>query len=1275
MRLFNWLLILTLLFSGPLPAAQADHTPPPSMVVVAGTIQTPMDCGGNWTTDCESTALVYNAGQDVWEATFALPAGAYEYKVALNGTWAENYGLDGVQDGPNIPLVLEADTEVTFTYDHNTHQVTDSTNVGGGPIALPQPELVVLAGTIQSEAGCSGDWLPDCEATALTLDEQDMVWKGAFMVEPGNDQDGLGPRYKAALGGTWDTNYGRNARSGGEDIPIVVTEPTLVNFYYDHKTHWVADSVNQVIAVAMGSFQTALGCQANDDPACLRSWLQDPSGSGILTFSSRDIPPGDYEVTVALNESTDQTFGQAGQPIQFTMQEDSELYIAFNTATNEVLVSTEGAPRGDITRLKAHWLTRDTIAWQLEPQPGAEYRLYYSPEGGMTLTPTGVAGGEFIPLTRSDVGLPARITVLKPHLIRYAVFKLEQADLPRVPDILKGQMALAAIGEDGRVLEATALQIPGVLDDLYTYNGPLGVTYDGGVPTVRVWAPTARSVSLLLFADSQTETSTRLPMTLDPASGVWSAAGAPGWTGQYYLYEVDVYVPFLGQVVRNLVTDPYSFSLSMNSKRSQIVDLNDPALKPSGWDTLAKPPLEAPEDIVLYELHVRDFSVSDTSVPEADRGTYRAFTNERSAGMRHLKSLADAGLTHIHLLPVFDIASVDEDPATRRVVDEAALAAMPPDGDGQLAAVNLAKESDGFNWGYDPYHFTVPEGSYSTNPDGTTRILEFRQMVQALNQAGLRVVMDVVYNHTNASGQSEKSVFDKIVPGYYHRLNADGLVETSTCCQNTATENAMMGKFMIDSLLTWSTAYKVDGFRFDLMGHHMLQNMVDVRAALDALTPETAGVDGAGIYVYGEGWDFGEVAANARGKNAVQLNIGGTGIGVFNDRLRDAARGGSPFGAPQEQGFVTGLLLDPSGYDQGDDAAQRARLLYYTDLLRLGLAGNLQDYRMQNAAGREVRGEQIMYNDNPAGYTLDPQENILYVSAHDNETLFDAIQWKAAPGATLADRVRMSNLGNSLVMLAQGVPFFHAGDDLLRSKSLDRNSYNSGDWYNRLDFTYQTNNWGVGLPINGSEHYPAMGALLANPALKAQPADIQAARAHFLEMLAIRRESRLFRLQTADEVIQRLTFFNTGPDQVPGLIVMQLDNRGEGRLDDPYDRIVVVFNAAPGAQTFADPAFAGDAFALHHIQANSADAVVKTAAYDPAAGSFSVPGRTTAVFVVGDPPPAAPSASPPPAATATPPEAPSASPWLATAAIGLGLIALTVLALGAFALSRRRPAR
>jgi pullulanase-type alpha-1,6-glucosidase len=606
-------------------------------------------------------------------------------------------------------------------------------------------------------------------------------------------------------------------------------------------------------------------------------------------------------------------------------------------------------------------------------------------------------------------------------------------------------------------------------------------------------------------------------------------------------------------------------------------------------------------------------------VPEDERGTFKAFTETNSNGMKHLIALAQAGLTHIHLLPAFDIATINEDKSQLTEPDAAQLATFPADSDQQQALIQPIRDQDGYNWGYDPFHYTVPEGTYSTNPDGTTRILEFREMVQALNQNGLRVVMDVVYNHTNASGESANSVLDQVVPGYYHRLNASGKVETSTCCQNTATEHYMMEKLMIDSVLTWATAYKVDGFRFDLMGHHLRSNMEDLRAALDVLTPDNGGVDGSKVYVYGEGWDFGEVKDNAIGVNATQLNMGGTGIGTFNDRLRDAVRGGSPFGGYQDQGFAEGLFVDPSGITAGTPDEQKARLLLFSDQIRIGLAGNLRDYAFIGADGNTTTGKDVSYNGSPTGYTLDPQEDIVYVSAHDNETLFDTIQMKAPPTATIADRVRMQNLANSVVMFSQGVAFFHAGDDILRSKSGDKNSYNSGDWFNRLDFTYQTNNWGVGLPPVGDnkDNWSILQPLLANPDLKPTQANIEDALANFEELLEIRKSSPLFHLPTAQDITDRLTFQNVGPDQIPGLIVMTLADGGSlADLDPNYDKIVVLFNSSSQTVTFTDDSLKGVNLELHPVYADSHDPVVKTSTFDSAAGTFSIPGRTTAVFVL-----------------------------------------------------------
>jgi pullulanase-type alpha-1,6-glucosidase len=1086
-----------------------------------------------------------------------------------------------------------------------------------------QPTSVVIPGTIQSKLGCPGDWLPDCDKTALTYSDKDQLWEATFDLSAGSYE------YKAALNGTWDVNYGLNAEAGGKNIPLVLSEDTSVTFIYSNETHWVTDSVNSLIANVPGSYQDEIGCPGDWQPDCLRTLLQDPDGDGIYTYTTSAIPAGDYEAKVAVNGTWDVNYGEDGAPgganISFSVPGDkTQAVFSFDSSTHIMTITAgNSAPQvGNLKQAQGQWVDQDTIAWKIAGSDSALYRLFYSSTAGLKLTDKGVVGYDgFLKLNVDANGLSDEILAKMPQLAGYTALKLDAGDVDKIPAILRDLIAVAAF-DSGAFVDATAMQIPGVLDALYHYDGDLGVTFADSVPTIRVWAPTAQNVRLHLFDDSSAATEPDVQdMTEDTTTGVWSISGAKDWYGKYYVFEVTVYAPSTGNMVVNLVTDPYSVSLSTNSERSQIIDLSDPTLMPQGWETVAKPPLAAPEDSVIYELHVRDFSAYDESVLAENRGRFTAFTEANSNGMQHLKALADAGLTHVHLLPVFDIATINENADERQEADRAALEAMPPDSDQQQALVGQTKDVDGYNWGYDPLHYTVPEGSYSTNPDGIQRILEFREMVQALNETGLRVVMDVVYNHTAASGEDANSVLDRIVPGYYQRLDDKGRVENSTCCSNTATEHFMMEKLMLDSLRTWATQYKVDGFRFDLMGHHMLSNMNDVTTMLHSLTPDKDGVDGATIYVYGEGWDFGEVANNARGINATQLNIGGSGIGVFNDRVRDSIRGGSPFGDLQKQGFIDGLFYDPNELEARSVDEQRQELNLFADRIRVNLAGNLRDYTFEDTNGDTVKGSQIDYNGSPTGYTLDPQENISYASAHDNETLFDVIQAKAPLSATIQDRARMQQMSLSLIMLSQGIPFFQAGDELLRSKSGDKNSYNSGDWFNTLDFTYKSDGWGRGLALAGDNqaNWPIWQPLLANPALMPTQQVIMDTSAYFEDLLKIRKSSPLFRLQTADQVTNILSFANTGKDQIPGLVVMVLDDPVSDDLDPEYAQIVVLFNANTQAQNITLDAAKGLSFSLHPVQADGSDAVVKRALFDDDGGTFTVPGRTTAVFVLNDP--------------------------------------------------------
>ena len=482
-------------------------------------------------------------------------------------------------------------------------------------------------------------------------------------------------------------------------------------------------------------------------------------------------------------------------------------------------------------------------------------------------------------------------------------------------------------------------------------------------------------------------------------------------------------------------------------------------------------------------------------------------------------------------------------------------------------------------------------------------------MVKSLNEDGLRVVMDVVYNHTAAAGQDDNSVLDKIVPGYYQRLNADGTVANSTCCANTAPENTMMGKLVVDSVVTWARDYKVDGFRFDLMGHHPKANILAVRAALDALTAEKDGVDGKKIILYGEGWNFGEVADDARFVQATQKNMAGTGIATFSDRARDAVRGGGPFDEdPRVQGFASGLYTDPnSSQANGTPAEQKARLLHHQDLIKVGLSGNLADYTFTDTAGRKVKGSQVDYNGAPAGYAEAPGDALAYADAHDNESLFDALAYKLPPGTPSADRARMQVLAMATAALSQGPALSQAGTDLLRSKSLDRNSYDSGDWFNAIHWDCRAGNgFGRGLPpaADNEAKWP-----YAKPLLSSVPVpgcrDIDGASAAYRDLLRIRTAEPAFHLGSAAEVQKELSFPLSGTDETPGVVTLRLGD------------LVIVMNATPERQKQTVGELAGTGYGLHPVQEKGADDVVRTSAYEKESGTFTVPARTVAVFTRG----------------------------------------------------------
>ena len=829
-----------------------------------------------------------------------------------------------------------------------------------------------------------------------------------------------------------------------------------------------------------------------------------------------------------------------------------------------------------------------------------------------------------------------------PHLSNFQAYTVNTST-EQAKKLLKTKLAVVTT-INNQPHKVAYLQTASIIDQLYTAKEfdaneepNLGATILETGVNFKLWAPSASSVSVLLFNEDETPAKPiSISMVENTDTGIWQATGDTKLNQSYYQYKIDVYHPESKQFETLVTTDPYSLSLSINSKYSQVVDLNSPTTQPSNWQTHSTPIVEHIEDNIFYETHIRDFSAFDPFLSNKGyRGKYKAFSEKNSAGIQHLQSLKEAGINNIHLLPTFDIGTVNEDSSQSIDINDSLsklcqlapntsvchsvdnlqqslsdyLSSLPTNSDKQQAIISAISPLDNYNWGYDPFHYTVPEGSYAINPQGVSRIVEFREMVQSIHQLGFRVIMDVVYNHTHQAGLKPTSVLDKIVPNYYHRLDPiTGKIAQSTCCDNTATEHVMMTKLMTDSLVVWARDYKIDGFRFDLMAHQPKAAMLSARKAVQQVDNDT--------YFYGEGWNFGEVANNQRFVQASQLELSGTEIGTFTDRLRDAVRGGA-FTATgeklrEDQGLGNGLITSPNELQLSDRTAKYQLMM---DQLRIGLAGNLAEFQLINSQGAKVKGKDIPYGSQPTGYALDPADSINYVSKHDNQTLWDNNQYRLPFNTSTQDRVRFHLQSLSIPILAQGIPFLHMGSELLRSKSFLRDSYDYGDWFNKVDFTKQSNNYNVGLPPADKDqaNWPLIQGLLINNEQRdmVSSKDIHFSSEVFNEFIKMRMSSPLFRLNTAEQIIDQVKFNNTGKDQQKGLIVMSIAQRQHKSQGSVTDEIVVLFNMSLQSQHF--PFTDAEKYQLHPVQQNGVDELVKSSKAQQT--GFSIPKLTTAVFV------------------------------------------------------------
>ncbi len=629
------------------------------------------------------------------------------------------------------------------------------------------------------------------------------------------------------------------------------------------------------------------------------------------------------------------------------------------------------------------------------------------------------------------------------------------------------------------------------------YEGnDLGAVYSKDKTLFKLWAPTATDVKLNLYENGDGG----IPINTVPMAagekGTWYCERKGDLNGVYYTYSVTTG----GRT--NEVVDLYARAAGVNGDRGMVIDLD--ATDPYGFENDVRPALKNTTDAVIYEIHVRDLS-SDASSGIVYAGKFLGFTETGtknsdglSTGIDHIK---DLGVTHVQLLPSFDYATVDE----------------------------TKTDTAQFNWGYDPKNYNIPEGSYSTDPyNGAVRVNEMKRMVQALHSNGIRVNMDVVFNHTY---DIENSWFQKTVPDYYYRKNKDKYSNASGCGNETASERAMMRKYIVDSVVYWATEYHIDGFRFDLMAVHDIETMNAVRSALDEVDPT--------IMVYGEGWTA-EKAAIPKSKQALKSNMAKMkGIGAFNDDIRDAIKG-NVFDA-LDKGFVNG------GRNMEES-------------IKFGVVGAV--YHPQAAAG----------------WAVSPSQSINYISCHDNFTFWDKLAISNADDSK-ETRIRMNKLGSAVLLTSQGVAFFQAGEEMLRSKpsdisdtGFDENSYNSPDSTNSIKWDNK--------------------------------ADVRDICEYYKGLIAFRKAHGALRMTTAADIRNDIVFADGLEANVVAYTISNKPN------NETADKIMVIFNANRSAVNVTLPSGVWD-ICVNAVKAG-------TASLGTVRGSVSVDAVSAMVLVQGD---------------------------------------------------------
>ena len=596
--------------------------------------------------------------------------------------------------------------------------------------------------------------------------------------------------------------------------------------------------------------------------------------------------------------------------------------------------------------------------------------------------------------------------------------------------------------------------IPDPFADYPIYSGnDLGMSYSPESTSFRMWSPTATAVRLKLYENGEDGDPLAVHEMASENDGTWILRLEGDLEGSFYTFQIQNEDRWLSET-----PGPYAKAVGVNGNRGYILDLSK--TDPEDWDQDQRPPLNSYNDIVIYELHVRDLTIHPSSGSKHP-GKFLGFTETgtrspqgHTTGIDHLKEL---GVTHVHILPMFDFRSIDESKL----------------------------EENKFNWGYEPQNYNAPEGSYSTDPyNPEVRIRELKEMIMALHANGIRVIMDVVYNHTGF-GDADDFTLSLSVPDYYYRQNEDGTLSDASACGNeTASERPMMRKFILESVAYWVNEYHIDGFRFDLMGIHDIVTMNQVSQQLREIDPT--------LFVYGEGWKAGSSPLPdeqlALKKNVPELEA----VAAFSDEIRDGIKGA--WNDWESPGFVSGASHLREG-------------------VKFGIAGG-------------VRHPQIDYSEikeSKAPWAPSADQCIVYVSCHDNHTLYDKLKI-VNPDSPEGDILKMHVLANTIVLTSQGIPFLHAGVDFVRTKQGVENSFDSPDSINQIDWSRKH------AYLQIFEFYK--------------------------QLIALRKAHPLFRLNDQEEIARRIQFMDTDYDNV---IAYELDATGTG---DSWNAMIAIFNGS-----------------------------------------------------------------------------------------------------------------